>query len=82
MPDATLTPAELAQIDAAVARVYAERADAPTMAARYDGACRRLDELHAETVRQRRRIEGLEDQIAARDARIADLERELGIGQK
>lgn len=63
----TLTPAELAMIDATVARVHAERADAPTMAARYDAACERIVELLDETTRLRRRIQALEDQLA--DAR-------------
>lgn len=72
-----LTPEQLAQVDATVDRVRAERADARIMADRADAAYRRADELHAETVRQRRRIAALEDRIRARDARIAELEEKV-----
>lgn len=64
MADHTLTPAELARIDATVARVYAERADAKIMGAKYDDACQLIVEHHAEIVRLRRRAEALEDQLA------------------
>lgn len=61
------TPAQLAEIDATVARFHRERADAPTMAARYDEACDRIGEMHDEIVRLRRRAQALEDQLS--DAR-------------
>lgn len=77
MPDAALTPEQLARIDATVDRVAADRADAKAMASRYDAACRRMDELHAETTRLHRRAAALEDQIRDRDARIAELEEKV-----
>lgn len=64
MADHTLTPAENARIDATVARVHRERADARTMGAKYDDACQRLAEQHDEIVKLRRRAEALEDQLA------------------
>lgn len=75
--DRTLTPADLVMIDAIVDPIRRERAAAPGLAARYDAACERVSELHAEAVSQRRRIEGLEDQIADRDTRITELEKRL-----
>lgn len=63
-----LTPAQRDSIDATVTRVHRERADAGIMAARYDEACARIAEQHDEIVRQRRRIEALEDQLHDRDA--------------
>lgn len=64
MVDRALTPAQIAAIAATVARVHAERADAPTMAARYDAACARISEQHDEIVNLRRRVQFLEDQLA------------------
>lgn len=64
MADCALTPDEITFIDATVDRVNAERADAATMAARYDAACVRIAEQHEENVKLRRRIEALEDQLA------------------
>ncbi|WP_431889427.1 hypothetical protein [Nocardiopsis alba] len=58
-----LTPAQRDAIDATVARVHRERADAPTMAARYDEACFRIGEMHDEIVKLRRKAESLEDQL-------------------
>jgi multidrug resistance efflux pump len=65
----TLTTDDIAMIRATVARVHAERADAGTMAARYDAACERIVELLDETIRQRRQIDALTDELA--DAREA-----------
>ncbi|GAA1457621.1 hypothetical protein NE857_21470 [Nocardiopsis exhalans] len=62
-----LTPDQVARIDAIVARVHAERADAKIMGARYDDACEQIVELHDEIVRLRRRADALEDQLADRD---------------
>jgi uncharacterized protein VirK/YbjX len=81
MPDRTLeeraaflcrTPAEVAQLDAFADRIHRERALAPDLADRYDAACASVSELHDETVRQRRRIDALTDELdAAREALAA-----------
>lgn len=71
MADHTLTPEQIAMIDASVARVRAERADAGIMSAKYDAVCERLAELHDESVGRLRRIQALEDQLRDRDAELA-----------
>lgn len=60
------TPAELAEIDAMVDQIHRERTLAPDLAAKYDSACERIAEYHDETVRYRRRIQDLEEQLDAR----------------
>ena len=62
-----LTPAELVMIDAIVDPIRRERAAAPGLAAKYDSACDAVTSQYDEIVRQRRRIEALEDQLS--DAR-------------
>lgn len=49
--------------DTVVARIHHERADSRIMAARYDDAVRRLDELHDENAELRRRADRLEGEI-------------------
>ncbi|MEU0492586.1 hypothetical protein ABZ249_25445 [Nocardiopsis sp. NPDC006139] len=66
-----MTLEELDQLDALSALIHRERVAAPRMAARYDEACANVAELHEETVRQRRRIAALEDQLADAQA-LAD----------
>lgn len=81
MADRALTPDEIALIDATVVRVNAERADAATMAARYDAACVRIAEQHDEIVNLRRRVQFLEDQLA--DAQeLAERYRPNGVAAK
>lgn len=65
MADSTLTPAEIARIDAIVGPIIYERTVAPGLAARYDGACESVVRLHDETVSQRQRIAALEDELEA-----------------
>ncbi|WP_017585501.1 hypothetical protein [Nocardiopsis ganjiahuensis] len=67
-----LTPEQRARIDATVARVNSERADAGIMGAKYDDACQLIVEHHAEIVRLRRRAEALEDQVAAGERRLRE----------
>lgn len=62
MTEHTLTPAEIASIRATVDRVHRERADAPTMAAKYDAACERIAELLDEMTQQRHRVRELEEE--------------------
>lgn len=59
-----LTPAELVMIDAIVDPIRRERAAAPGLAAKYDDACDAVADQYDEIVRQRRRIEALEDQLS------------------
>ncbi|MGW9637464.1 hypothetical protein [Nocardiopsis alba] len=67
-----LTPAHRDSIDATVARVHRERADAGIMAARYDEACFRIGEMHDEIVRLRRQVQALEDRLSDGERRLRE----------
>lgn len=81
MAEHTLTPDEIAMIDATVARVRADRADAQIMGAKYDGACEQIVKLLDEATAQWRRIAELEHEAsrlrADYDEATAELAQEL-----
>ncbi|MFL1444034.1 hypothetical protein [Nocardiopsis protaetiae] len=65
------TPEEIEELDALAALIHRERTAAPRMAAKYDEACAAVSELHAETVRLRRRVADQDDEIAGLRAQLA-----------